>query len=118
MVPPLFTATGLLLHQATIQAFEKKKQGICFYSALIAHPSTGKSPAAEVIKEAMVKVEAALHIPFEKSCMTNPATVEALVQYLDKIPCMMGKKAYYDFTFIRTCLIFLNIKLFLMKHLL
>jgi len=31
---------------------------------------------------------------------------------------MMGKKAYYDFTFIRTWLIFLNIKLFLMKHLL
>lgn len=88
---PLFTATSLLLQQSTIQAFEKKKQGICLYSALIGHPATGKSIACDFIKDAMVKLEENLAIPCQMSCMTNSASIEGLLHHLSKISCMIGK---------------------------
>jgi len=90
---PLFTAVALLLHQTTVQSYKKKKQGICLYTTLIANPSTGKSPASELIKDSIYKLESALNVPFAKSCLTQPATVEGLMHHLKNVPCML---AFYD----------------------
>lgn len=93
MIAPLLAAIGLLLHQTTISPFERSRQGICNFTALIAHPSTGKTPALNVIKGAMIKVEAYNEVPPNKSCLTNSGSVEGLLEHLDTIPCML---AFYD----------------------
>ncbi len=93
MLLPLFTAIALLLNQTIVHSFNKKKTGMCLYTALIANPSTGKSPAAELIKDSINKLESALNVPFAKSCITQPATVEGLLQHLSNIPCMLS---FYD----------------------
>lgn len=90
VVVPLLTATSLLLHQSTVRVFGNKRQGICIYSALIGHPATGKSVACELVKDAMIKLEEALATPCDESVMTNSASVEGLLHYLSKIPCMIG----------------------------
>ena len=79
------------MYHSTIEPYPRSKQGICNYTVLIAHPSTGKTPALNVIKNAMVKVEAFLDVPCNKSVLTNSASVEGLLHHLDKIPCMIGK---------------------------
>lgn len=93
MLAPLLTAMGLLLHQSSVQPFEHSKQGICNFTALIAHPSTGKTPALNVIKAAIMKIETFNKVPHEKSRLTNSASVEGLLEHLNNIPCMA---AFYD----------------------
>ena len=58
---------------------------------LIALPSTGKTTALNVIKNAMVKVEAFLDVPSNKSVLINTTSVESILHHLDKITCMIGK---------------------------
>jgi len=93
MLAPLLTAIGLLLHQSTVEPFDNNRQGICNFSALIAHPSTGKTPALNVVKSALVKLEAFNRVPPEKSSLTNSGSVEGLLEHLNNIPCMA---AFYD----------------------
>lgn len=80
-----------MLYHSTAQPYEMSKQGICNFTALIAHPSTGKSPALSLVKNAVVKVETYLEIEPQKSCLTNSASVEGLLEHLNSIPCMIGK---------------------------
>jgi len=93
MLAPLIAAIGLLLHQSTVSPFDRSRQGICNFTALIAHPSTGKTPALNVIKSAVTKLEEFNGISAEKSALTNSASVEGLLEHLDKISCML---ALYD----------------------
>jgi hypothetical protein len=88
---PLFTGVGLMMQHTTVEAFKPKRSGLSVYSGLIAHPSTGKSPAAELIVDALNKVESALEIKIDKSHFTQPATIEALLEHLNSQPCMMCK---------------------------
>jgi hypothetical protein len=79
-----------MLYHSTAQPFQKSRQGICNFTALIAHPSTGKSPALNLVKNAVIKVENFLETTPEKSALTNSASVEGLLQHLSNIPCMIG----------------------------
>jgi len=90
VVGPLLTAAGLLLHHTTVQPFTRSRQGICMFTSLIANPSTGKTPALNLIKNALIKLEEFLNIPYERSALTNSASVEGLLEYLNQIPCMAG----------------------------
>ena len=94
MLPALITAVGFLLGQSVIQPFPKSSQGICTYTALIANPSTGKSPAMNVVKKSIVKIEIFNNTAPDDSQLTNVGSVEGLLSYLDKIPCMIGKKYF------------------------
>lgn len=60
-------------------------QSIGIYSALIANPSTGKSPAMNVIKRAVVKIAHS-----EQPQLTNTGSVEGLLQHLNKLTCLIG----------------------------
>jgi hypothetical protein len=93
IIAPLLAAIGVLLHRSTVQAFNSSKSGICMYTALIAQPSTGKSPANDIVKGAMYKIEQYHGTPPEKSMFTNSASVEGLLSHLNNIPCMV---AFYD----------------------
>jgi hypothetical protein len=93
MLAPLLAALGLLLHQSTVQPFERSRQGICNFTALIAHPSTGKTPACNVIKDSLIKLESYKRVPPDCSFLTNSGSVEGLLEHLNNIPCMV---AFYD----------------------
>jgi hypothetical protein len=91
MLLPLLSAIGLCMHHSTVQAFRSGPSGLCCYTALIAHPSTGKSPASTCIKTALEKIETYGNVQRNNSQLTNPATVECLFHILDRIPCLLGK---------------------------
>jgi hypothetical protein len=89
---PLIAAIGLLLYHSTVQPYIRNRQGICNFTALIAHPSTGKSPALSLVKSAVIKLEHYLKVTPSNSCLTNSASVEGLLHHLGKIPCMLGRQ--------------------------
>ncbi len=89
-MPALLSATGLCLQHTTIQTFENSSQGICIYTALIAHPSTGKTPASNLVKSAMTKLETFCNVSPDRSQLTNTPTVEGLLHHLNNISCMLG----------------------------
>jgi hypothetical protein len=82
----------MCLQNTTVQTFENSLQGICIYSALIAHPSTGKTPASNLIKSALSKMEAYCNVSSDRSQLTNTPTVEGLLHHLNSISCMLGNK--------------------------
>jgi hypothetical protein len=60
------------------------------YAALIANPSTGKSPAMNMIQNIILKIENHFGISPANSPITNVGSVEGLLEYLTDIPCMIG----------------------------
>ncbi len=90
VLPALLSGTGLCLQNTTVQTFENSLQGICIYSALIAHPSTGKTPASNLIKSALTKMETYCNVTSDRSQLTNTPTVEGLLHHLNSISCMLG----------------------------
>ncbi len=54
------------------------------YSALIGHPSVGKSPALAVFEKATYEIERVNHIEAEKSAICNAGTIEAVVEILKR----------------------------------
>ena len=91
MLCPILTALGFFVDRATVQPFPNKTQGICTYSALIANPSTGKTPALNLIKKAILKIEAYFQVVAHESKLTNVASIEGLFDCLKKIPNLIGK---------------------------
>ena len=87
---PLISAIGLYLGQSVVKPFDERATGFCNFTCLIAHPSTGKSPAMNLIKKAVSAVEAFNQIPQHASQLTNIGSVEGLMEYLSIIPCMIG----------------------------
>jgi hypothetical protein len=71
MLLPLFTSVSSLLSKARIHHFENYSEGFCFYTALAANPSTGKSRAMKIVKEGFESVEEYLKIPHEHSKLPN-----------------------------------------------
>ncbi len=102
LLMPLLSVSGLLLQQSTVQSAGNRKCGFSTFSMLVAHPSTGKSPAAEHILESFTRVEDALKFEIDKSHLTQPATVETLLDSLGRNPCLLG----IDYIFIHSLFIF------------
>ncbi len=63
------------------------------FTALLAQPATGKTPACDIVKSALYKIESFHNVPPDKSMFTNSASVEGLLTHLNNIPCMV---AFYD----------------------
>ena len=53
----MIAAIGLYLGQSNVKPFEEKSTGFCNYTSLIANPSTGKSPAMNLVKKAVRMIE-------------------------------------------------------------
>ena len=92
MLPSLISAIGLFQQYSTIQPFsDRVPQGICIYSGIISHPSTEKTPAQKIVENAINKVENYFKVPLERSALSNPGTVEGLLDNLKEIGCMIGR---------------------------
>ncbi len=91
-MPALLSGVGMCLQNTSVQTFDNSVQGICIYTALIAHPSTGKTPASNLVKSALTKMEAFCNVSSDRSQLTNTPTVEGLLHHLNNISCMLGKK--------------------------
>jgi len=91
LLAPLLVATAYLLKQATITPYDGSAKGISIYAFLVANPSTGKTPAMNVITNALVEIEQYRQVPPEDSPLTNAASIEGLVEHLSQYICMVGK---------------------------
>ena len=54
-----------------MKALRTFNEGMVIYSALIAEPATGKSPAMSLVRKALVEVESYLNIPQDQSKLVN-----------------------------------------------
>ena len=56
---------------STVKAMRTFEEGMVIYSALIAEPATGKSPAMTLIRQALVDVDKYFETPNENSKLVN-----------------------------------------------
>ena len=68
---PLLTGVSHLMGLSQIKALKEYVEGMVVYGALIAEPATGKSPALNIIRKALVEIENFLAIPSESSKLVN-----------------------------------------------
>jgi hypothetical protein len=68
-----------------INLYNLHNKGISFYTALVGNPSTGKSPALNVVFRCMLDIETYRQVPAMDSPITNAATIEALLEYLNTL---------------------------------
>lgn len=78
-----------MTQDAEIEALNQEVPAI-FYSVLVAQPSTGKSQALNIFKNAIEKVEQFLEVDPNHSQQVNAPTIEALLDLLDKLPQLIG----------------------------
>ena len=88
-VPSMCSTMGLLMDKATITTIKSPTSPI-FFTALVGQPSTGKSQAMNIFKNAFDDLEQYYQIPDEFSQQSNAGTVEALLDLHTKIPCIIG----------------------------
>jgi hypothetical protein len=84
IIAPLITTTGFYLSNSSYEPFPNCQVGIVTFAALIAHPSTGKTLALNIVKKAMNTVQKYFNPECRNSQIANIATVECLFDYLDK----------------------------------
>jgi hypothetical protein len=87
----LIAAVGFLLNESTYETTQGLKQGIVFFTSLIANPSTGKTPAMNLVVDCVLEIEKFRQIPEKESPLTNVASIEGLVQFLYTIRVMIGE---------------------------
>ena len=68
---PLLSGTSHLMGQSQVKALKSFEEGMVVYSALIAEPATGKSPAMNIIRKALIQIEFFLAVPSESSKLVN-----------------------------------------------
>lgn len=68
---PLLTAISHLTQHSKIKALKNLEENGVFYSVLVASPSTGKSPAMNIVRKALYDLEEYLKTPPEKSLLIN-----------------------------------------------
>lgn len=90
VLAPMMAALAFLLAHSAVKPFDCGQQGVCIYSALIATPSTGKSPAINIIERLIARIEAHEKIKPKNSAITVVGTVEGLVNNLNNTPVMIG----------------------------
>ena len=89
-VPSMLSTIGLLMDQSTIVTINSGTSPI-FFTALSGQPSTGKSQAMNIFKNAFEDVERFYNVQPLDSQQSNAGTVEALLDLHTKIPCIIGK---------------------------
>jgi hypothetical protein len=62
-----------------------------FFTALAGQPSTGKSQAMNVFKNAFDQIETFYNVSHIDSQQSNAATIEALLELHTKIQCIIGE---------------------------
>ena len=67
----LLTAVSHLISRSSISALVDYKQALVFYGGLAAYPSTGKTPAMDLIKKSFIAVEKFLEIDSVESPLIN-----------------------------------------------
>ena len=71
LLPSLITGVAHLMNYAKFNVLNNFEKGMSVFSVLIANPSTGKSPAIEIIKNALETIEIYEGIKEENSCLVN-----------------------------------------------
>ena len=61
-----------------------------FFTALAVQPSTGKSQAMNMFKNAFEQIETFYNVSHMDSQQSNAGTTEALLDLHTKIPCIIG----------------------------
>jgi hypothetical protein len=84
LVPSILCAIGHLMPKSKIIAGDDVKQKFVFYTALLGNPSTGKTPAMDLVLDAVYELERHDNIPDDESQLANEATVEGLIDLLKK----------------------------------
>lgn len=91
---------GLLMEKSSITTITTPTVPI-FFTALAGQPSTGKSQAMNVFKNAFSQVETFYQIAPIDSQQSNAGTIEGLLDLHSKIPCIIGflnfSKVYYKY---------------------
>ncbi len=80
---------ALLMEKSSIITITSETVPI-FFTALAGQPSTGKSQAMNVFKNAFSQVESFYHITPLDSQQSNAGTIEALLELISKIPGIIG----------------------------
>lgn len=84
LVCPLITGIAHFISQSNVSALKTLKTGFSTYTALIAEPATGKSPAMNIIRNILTDIDEFEGVTPKDSHIVNSGTVEALVFYLEK----------------------------------
>ena len=71
-----------------------------FFTALAGQPSTGKSQAMNIFKNAFDQVETYYEVSHMDSQQSNAGTTEALLDLHTKIPCIIGELCFKNLIFI------------------
>ncbi len=87
---PLLTAISSFINTATVEGFPGNKHGIITYSSLVAHPSTGKSAATNIILQALSRIEEYNNVSPASSRITNGSSIESILRLLEQSPSLLG----------------------------
>jgi len=68
---PLITAVSYTLQQSQINALRTMKESMSLYTALVAQPSTGKSPAMKLVKRSILEIEKHNNVTPDESKLVN-----------------------------------------------
>ncbi len=68
---PFITAISHLMGSAEISALKNLKQACVLYTTLIGQPSTGKTTAMSIVRDAVFEVEEAVGVLLEDSKLLN-----------------------------------------------
>jgi hypothetical protein len=86
---------SVYIGHSTIQALNSRVAP-CFYTALVAQPSVGKSAALGLIQDAFDDLEIYHNIEDNDSQQINAPTIESLLDLLHRLPCCIGNLVFYQ----------------------
>ncbi len=68
---PLISAVSYTLQQSQITALRTMKESMSLYTALVAQPSTGKSPAMKMVRRSILEIESHNNVTPDDSKLVN-----------------------------------------------
>jgi hypothetical protein len=87
------TAIASFLNHTTVTDFPPSKRGVVINSGLVGYPSTGKSAASNLIRNAIEAIESYENIQVKDSRMSNAPTIESIWNCLENNTNLLGKNS-------------------------
>ena len=80
---PMLSSVSYCLQLTKIKAIRTLEESMSIYSALIAEPGTGKSPAMRLVRKALIDIEQHLNIGNENSKLVNGKLLKSSHKFIN-----------------------------------
>lgn len=90
LLAPVLSAASHFMGSSKISALDTFIEKFVVFSALLANPSTGKSPALKIISNSCYEIESTLGKEDKESNIANGGTVEALIELIKNLQFVLS----------------------------